>query len=116
MIVLDNLEKINETLFEDIKHIDEYGNEYWLARELMHVLEYDKWNNFHSVIKHAQKANIQKNPAISLSQEENYNEKNELPASETICDALDFAYCMGLSIEKSTKETPTVPFDHACNA
>ena len=31
--------------------------------------------------KHAQKANIQKNPAISLSQEENYNEKNELPAS-----------------------------------
>ena len=58
MIVLDNLEKINETLFEDIKHIDEYGNEYWFARELMHVLEYDKWNNFHSVIKHAQKAKI----------------------------------------------------------
>lgn len=54
MIVLDNLEKINETLFEDIKHIDEYGNEYWLARELMSALEYDKWNNFHSVIKHAQ--------------------------------------------------------------
>ena len=58
MIVLDNLEKINETLFENIKHIDEYGNEYWFARELMHVLEYDKWNNFHSVIKHAQKAKI----------------------------------------------------------
>ena len=58
MIILDNLEKINETLFENIKHIDEYGNEYWFARELMHVLEYDKWNNFHSVIKHAQKAKI----------------------------------------------------------
>ena len=58
MIVLDNLEKINETLFENIKHIDEYGNEYWFARELMPVLEYDKWNNFHSVIKHAQKAKI----------------------------------------------------------
>lgn len=58
MIVLDNLEKINETLFENIKHIDEYGNEYWFARELMHALEYDKWNNFHSVIKHAQKAKI----------------------------------------------------------
>ena len=51
LIILDNLEKINETLFEDIKHIDEYGNEYWFARELMPVLEYDKWNNFHSVIK-----------------------------------------------------------------
>ena len=58
LIILDNLEKINETLFEDIKHIDEYGNEYWFARELMLVLEYDKWNNFHSVIKHAQKAKI----------------------------------------------------------
>ena len=58
LIILDNLEKINETLFEDIKHIDEYGNEYWFARELMPVLEYDKWNNFHSVIKHAQKAKI----------------------------------------------------------
>ena len=58
LIILDNLEKINETLFENIKHIDEYGNEYWFARELMHVLEYDKWNNFHSVIKHAQKAKI----------------------------------------------------------
>ena len=57
-VILDNLEKINETLFENIKHIDEYGNEYWFARELMHVLEYDKWNNFHSVIKHAQKAKI----------------------------------------------------------
>ena len=28
------IKKYNETVFEDIKHIDEYGNEYWLAREL----------------------------------------------------------------------------------
>ena len=26
--------------FEDIKHIDEYGSEYWLARDLQKVLEY----------------------------------------------------------------------------
>lgn len=25
---------INEKIFEDIKHFDEYGREYWLAREL----------------------------------------------------------------------------------
>lgn len=65
--------------------------------------------------KHTQKSNFPKNTAISLSQEENYNEKNELPSSETICDSLDFAYCMGLPIEKSAEKTPTVPFDHACN-
>ncbi len=26
------LEKYQEKVFEDIKHIDEYGNEYWFAR------------------------------------------------------------------------------------
>lgn len=26
------VKKYNETVFEEIKHIDEYGSEYWLAR------------------------------------------------------------------------------------
>ena len=33
-------------IFEDIKHIDEYGNEYWFARDLQKVLEYKDWRNF----------------------------------------------------------------------
>ena len=45
--------KIEEKSFEDIKHIDVYGNEYWEARELMSLLEYSKWENFHKVIKRA---------------------------------------------------------------
>ena len=49
---MDYLE-INEDTFESIKHVDEFGNEYWYARELMHVLEYKKWVNFHKVIKNA---------------------------------------------------------------
>ena len=28
--------------FEDIKHIDENGVEFWYARELMTILEYNK--------------------------------------------------------------------------
>ena len=32
-----NMEKVNNTIFESIKHIDEEGGEYWLARELMVV-------------------------------------------------------------------------------
>lgn len=32
-----------EKVFENIKHIDEDGNEYWLARELQVVLDYKKW-------------------------------------------------------------------------
>ena len=46
-----NLENINETVFEGIKHIDEDGKEYWFARELMPLLEYKKWENFNKVIQ-----------------------------------------------------------------
>ncbi len=49
----NNLIDYNEKIFEDIKHIDEYGDEYWGARELMPILEYSKWENFHKVIKRA---------------------------------------------------------------
>lgn len=45
--------KINNSIFESIKHIDEYGNEYWLARELQKVLEYKQWRRFEEVIERA---------------------------------------------------------------
>lgn len=50
---MNNIEKYEEKTFESIKHIDEYGNEFWEARELMSLLEYRKWKNFHKVIKNA---------------------------------------------------------------
>jgi len=39
--------------FEDIKHIRDDGSEYWLARELAPVLDYNKWENFSKVIDRA---------------------------------------------------------------
>jgi len=48
-----SIEEYNDKIFERIKHIDKYGNEYWEARELMPLLEYSKWENFHKVIKRA---------------------------------------------------------------
>ncbi len=39
--------------FEEIKHYTEYGAEYWLARELMEILTYEKWENFEKVLKKA---------------------------------------------------------------
>jgi len=39
--------------FEQIKHTDDSGNEYWLARELAFVLEYAKWENFKKVVDRA---------------------------------------------------------------
>ena len=50
-----SIEEYNDKIFERIKHIDEYGNEYQEARELIPLLEYSKWENFHKVIKRAMK-------------------------------------------------------------
>ena len=53
---MNELENINETIFESIKHVDDDGNEYWYARELQKVLEYKRWDKFFNVIESAQVA------------------------------------------------------------
>ena len=35
---IEKSENYNNQTFEDIKHIDENGTEYWYARELMPIL------------------------------------------------------------------------------
>lgn len=47
------LKQYNERTFEEIKHVNEQGIEYWLARELQVVLEYTEWRNFENVIEKA---------------------------------------------------------------
>lgn len=41
---------------ENIKNVDEYGHEYWYARELSKVLEYSDWRNFLKVLDKAKDA------------------------------------------------------------
>ena len=48
--------KYSNNIFENIKHIDEYRNEYWYARELSKVLEYKDWRNFLKVLNKAKEA------------------------------------------------------------
>ena len=50
---MNEIKEYTEKVFEDIKHIDELGNEYWLARELKQVLEYRQWRRFENVINKA---------------------------------------------------------------
>ena len=50
---MNYIDEYKEKTFEDIKHIDEFGNEYWEARELMLALEYSKWEHFAKVINKA---------------------------------------------------------------
>lgn len=42
-----------ETLFDSIRHVNEYGQEYWLAREMQVALEYKQWRRFCNVIDKA---------------------------------------------------------------
>ena len=50
---MKEIEKYEEIIFENIKHVDENGVEYWEARELQKVLEYKDWRNFKKVIDKA---------------------------------------------------------------
>ena len=53
---MNELANYSEKLFEDIKHINEYGEEYWLARELQTVLEYSQWRYLKEAIERAKLA------------------------------------------------------------
>ena len=53
---MSELIKYSEQTFESIKHINEYGEEYWLARELQPVLEYAQWRRFSDAIERAKLA------------------------------------------------------------
>lgn len=55
---MNDITNYNENTFESIKHINEYGQEYWRARELQEVLEYKEWRNFEKVINKAKTACI----------------------------------------------------------
>lgn len=46
----------SEALFESIKHTNEYGQEFWYARELQVALEYKQWRRFCNVIDKAKDA------------------------------------------------------------
>jgi DNA-damage-inducible protein D len=50
---MSNLNAEEYKNFEAIKHVDENGVEFWLARELAPILEYVRWENFSKVIDRA---------------------------------------------------------------
>jgi len=57
----NKIEKFTNNIFEDIKHIDEFGNEYWLARELQNVLGYHQWRSINELIDRAKVACTESN-------------------------------------------------------
>ena len=53
---MNEIKEYTTKLFEDIKHIGEFGNEYWLARELKNVLGYNQWRSINDLIERAKVA------------------------------------------------------------
>jgi hypothetical protein len=51
---MDNLSKQPSLIFDGICRFDGQGNEYWLARELMAMLGYVRWQKFEDAISRAQ--------------------------------------------------------------
>lgn len=45
-----------ESLFESIRHTNEYGQEFWYARDLQIALEYKQWRRFCNVLDKAKEA------------------------------------------------------------
>lgn len=52
----DEKNNYTESLFESIRHVNEYGQEFWYARDLQVALEYTEWRNFCNVIDKAKDA------------------------------------------------------------
>ncbi len=46
----------SEEIFENLKHINEYGQEFWYARELQPALEYSQWRYLKEAIERAKTA------------------------------------------------------------
>lgn len=53
---MDEISNYSENIFENIKHINDYGQEFWYARDLQSVLEYTEWRNFNKVTEKAKTA------------------------------------------------------------
>ncbi len=52
----NKLSNLNPTVFEQIKKLDEYSNEFWTARNLSSVLEYSEYRHFKPVLERAKEA------------------------------------------------------------
>lgn len=53
------------TVFEQIKRVDENGNEFWSARDLAKVLEYSEYRHFSPVIEKAKEATVNSGQVVT---------------------------------------------------
>lgn len=101
--------RYSEDTFENIKHVNEFGQEYWLARELQLVLEYSQWRRFEETIIRAKEAC--ENSGIKVSEHfadvgkmvdigsGAIREVNDYQLSRYACYLIELAFSMILAIK-----------------
>lgn len=52
----NEIERIKDSVFEDYKKVNEFGQEYWSARDFFKILDYQKWDKFIKVLEKAKEA------------------------------------------------------------
>lgn len=53
---MGKIEQYNENTFEQFRKINGYGEDFWYARDLQKILNYEQWRNFLKVIEKAKEA------------------------------------------------------------
>lgn len=105
---MNSIEEYSEKTFEDIKHIDDRGNEYWEARELQQILGYKEWRYFSAVIEKAQVACSQSNNSINSNFGVNTKIVKTGVSSKTIIDYKLSRYACYLIVQNANPKFKAV--------
>lgn len=53
---MTNIDNYKEIIFESLKQTNEFGSDFWFARDLANALDYSQWRNFLNVVDKAKEA------------------------------------------------------------
>ena len=62
---MSNIEQYSEKTFDKYRHVNEYGEDFWYARDMQQILQYHEWRNFFKVIDKAKQACLNSGQEIS---------------------------------------------------
>ena len=105
---MNTIEEYKETMFENIKHIEKNGDEYWEARELQQILGYKEWRYFSTVIEKAQIACSQSNDNINSHFGVNTKIVSAGVSSKTIIDYKLSRYACYLIVQNANPKLKAV--------
>lgn len=98
------LADINNTVFDQIREVDENGNEYWGARKLSKVLGYSEYRHFLPVIEKAKETSRKKGMQVADHFEENLEEISHGKGAKQAHSSIKLSYsgCYNIVLNADT--------------